>query len=376
MAGIYIHIPFCRKACTYCDFHFSTKQNYMDDMVKAICQEAVLRSNYLNQKVETVYFGGGTPSLLNADQLNKIVKTLNQNFDLAQHLEVTLEANPEDLTFEKLHSFRQTLINRLSIGVQSLNNDILRFFNRNHNADLALKSIQLAQNEGFKNINVDFIFGIPKLSLCNFFKDVQKIIALNIPHLSVYGLTVEPQTALYHQKQTKQFLPLDDEIFAEHYKKLVYFLKKHDYEAYEISNYARNQSYAQHNTNYWKHKPYLGLGPSAHSYNGHSRQVNVSNNKLYIKNLTKKKLPCQIEYLSKNQKINEYLLTALRTKWGYDNRIAKKNYGYDIFKKQPKKIENFQKQGLLKVENEMLTLTLEGKLLADTITESFFVIGN
>lgn len=318
MAGIYIHIPFCKQACSYCDFHFSTKLINKSAVLDAILKELELRKEYLsaNELVQSIYFGGGSPSLLTSDELEKLIGAIKQNFNLSSDIELTLEANPDDLSKEKLLALKVAGINRLSVGVQSFHQKDLEFMNRAHNSEQAITCIKRAQDIGFENISLDLIFGSPTTSLNMWEENLETFFSLNVPHLSAYSLTVETGTKLEHDIRKKRTTPLNDDKGFEQYEFLQKSLKSNCFEQYEVSNYCKNNKIAKHNTAYWFGKNYLGVGPSAHSYNGCSRQWNVSNNSKYV-NALKNKLPFfEQEHLSEQNRYNEYLITRLRTKWG------------------------------------------------------------
>ncbi len=317
MAGIYIHIPFCKQACSYCSFHFSTVLTRKSDMIHAILQETAQRKFYLqNQPISSIYFGGGTPSILDTKELLQLFDGLYQNFEVLEDAEITLEANPDDLSKSKLKELRQTPINRLSIGVQSFFEVDLRFMNRAHSAKEAKESILLAQDMGFHQLNMDLIFGAQTTSNQMWEENLLQFFELDIPHLSAYSLTVEENTLIANQIKKGKIKALDDEKSYWQYIRLQELIKAHGFEQYEVSNYCKNQQYAKHNTSYWQGKGYLGLGPSAHSFNKNSRQWNISNNALYIKNLKEGKEYFEVEMLSETDRYHELLIMSLRTKWG------------------------------------------------------------
>ena len=323
--GIYLHIPFCKKACHYCDFHFSTSRDLMDEMVNAISKEIILRKDYLSgEKVETIYFGGGTPSLLNKNQLELLLNTIRENFTVDENAEITLEANPDDLSAENLRMFKSAGVNRLSIGIQSFRDGDLTLMNRAHNSSQALQCVSEAKAAGFNNITIDLIYGLPGLSEDDWRKNMQTAFELDVDHLSCYSLTVEPKTALATMIKQHKVKDVDDGAASLHFKMLMKEAALHGYEHYEISNFARNGKYSRHNTSYWQRKKYLGAGPSAHSYDGDSRQWNVYNNNVYIRSIADNKVPFEREELSVKDKFNEYILTTLRTKWGIDINFVKK----------------------------------------------------
>ena len=374
MSGIYIHIPFCKKACHYCDFHFSTNLNLKKDMALAIANEIGLQKNYLKSKnIETIYFGGGTPSLLNEEEFEIIFKAIYKNFIIDIDAEITLEANPDDLSKEKLNILKKYPFNRLSIGVQSFYEPHLKFMNRAHTSSEAYSSVINAQNAGFDNITIDLIYSVPHHDHSIWENDLQKAVELNIQHISAYSLTIEPKTVFGKQLKNGKITPIDEEFSAKQFEILVEYLSENNFDQYEISNFCLPDKYARHNSNYWKRKNYLGLGPSAHSFNGETRQWNVSNNKEYINSIKNNLLPFTIEHLSTTDQINEYLLTSLRTKWGTDINEIEKISGINFYKKNQIVIENYIISDHLTLNNNIITLTQKGKLLADEITLQLYI---
>jgi oxygen-independent coproporphyrinogen-3 oxidase len=372
MAGIYIHIPFCRKACHYCNFHFSASTRYINEMVQAIGKEAVLRKQYINEPAATIYFGGGTPSLLPVSSLHYLLQQLRDNFAIIEDAEITLEANPDDIDIERLRSWRAIGINRLSIGVQSFNDADLQWMNRAHNARQALQSIVLAQRAGFDNITIDLIYGTPTLTNEQWQRNVQQAIDLNIPHLSCYALTVEPNTALHKMIENKKMPNVEEEKQSEHFELLLRWLKDAGYEHYEISNFAKPGCESRHNSSYWQGKPYLGLGPSAHSFNETSRQWNIANNALYMQSISLGKVRFESEQLTPVQQLNEYIMTSLRTQQGISlNHIATQWSEVDS-KAIVKDAKQYIMQGKVVYVNDHLQLTGSGKLLADGIAAGLF----
>jgi oxygen-independent coproporphyrinogen-3 oxidase len=372
MAGIYIHIPFCKKACYYCNFHFSTSQNSMHEMVNAICKEAALRNDYVQDDIATIYFGGGTPSLLTIEDLQFTIDKLYSLFKIKTDAEVTLEANPDDITEDKLSQWKEAGINRLSMGVQSFFDDDLQWMNRAHNAEQALKSILLAKEFGFNNITIDLIYGAPTLSDENWLSNIEKALQLNIPHLSCYALTVEPNTALQKMIVQHKKENVDAEKQSRQFEMLMEKLMAAGYEHYEISNFARPGFRSKHNSSYWQGKPYLGLGPSAHSYNKTSRQWNIANNALYIKSINENAVPFEKEELSSTQKINEYIMTSLRTIEGASLQHIKNISCEKTAAEILYDAEKYFQKDWMKNENEFLILTQRGKLFADGIAAELF----
>jgi len=374
MAGIYIHIPFCKKACHYCNFHFSTSNRLQQDFVAALLQEIELRKTYITEPVSTIYFGGGTPSILPSIDIKRILTKIAEECKVDEGIEITLEANPDDITKEKLQEWRECGINRLSIGIQSFFEEDLAWMNRAHNAHQAAHCIQLAHNAGFYNLTIDLIYGTPTLSDENWKKNVDTAIALNIPHLSCYALTVEPKTALDKLIQQNKLANVDNEKQARHFELLMTWMKDAGYEHYEISNFAKPGFRSKHNSSYWQGKPYLGLGPSAHSFNGYSRQWNIANNALYIQSISKSEVPAEEEILTKEQRLNEYIMTSLRTMEGISLYKVLEDFGEDKYRTILKTASSHLQHNHLTLENDHLITTAEGKLLADGIAADLFIL--
>ncbi len=374
MAGIYIHIPFCRKACHYCDFHFSTSLKSVDDLQKAIIKELEHERGFFeNEKIETLYFGGGTPSVLSQKQLEGIIQAVedNFNFDRKNASELTLEANPDDLSMEYLNSLKEIGIQRLSIGIQSFDDEILKFLNRSHNSKEAIKSIENAIQTGFDNLNVDFIYGIPGRVKGAIAKELSVLNNKEIQHLSMYALTIEEKTVFGHLKKKGELKEKDEDEVVSEYLEMKEILGKWGFEQYEISNFARNNSYALHNTNYWRGKKYLGIGPSAHSYDGKIRRINPANNALYIKGVNIGDLKREIEELSASNIFNEMLMTGLRTKWGVDKGKIQNSKFFPAIKVV---LQDYVNKGMILENPESYTLSENGKLLADEIASDLFVV--
>ncbi len=369
MAGIYIHIPFCKQACHYCNFHFSTSLKYKNELVDALLQEIKLRKDYLPTKeVETIYFGGGTPSLLSADEIQRIFDQLNRFYSITNDTEVTLEANPDDLLPAKIEALRQTPVNRFSIGIQSFDAEDLRFMNRAHNVEQAENCIGLAQEAGFENLTIDLIYGAPTTSHETWQRNLQKAIDFGVPHISAYCLTVEPKTALAHFVETGKAAAVDEEKAAQQFEILVETLTQSDFVHYEISNFGKIGWESKHNSSYWRGKPYLGLGPSAHSFDGkRTRQWNLAHNAQYIKAIGQGKLPSEKEVLSNSERFNEYLMTSLRTIWGCDLERVKREFGGELYGHLLEEMRLFLRKGILERKGQVLVLTQKGKFLADGV---------
>jgi oxygen-independent coproporphyrinogen III oxidase len=372
VAGIYIHIPFCKQACHYCDFHFSTNQSQRTAMCKAIAKELALQANYLQGKqISTIYWGGGTPSLLTEAELRIILDSIYQHFSVDENLEQTLEANPDDLTKEKLVLFRSLGFNRLSIGIQSFDDDMLKFFNRAHSAVEALKCVELARESGFNNISIDLIYAIPGQSADDWKKTIQTALTLEPEHISAYSLTIEEKTVFGNWNKKGKLKPAEENDAAIHFTTLMDMLEQHGYEHYEISNFCKPGFYSRHNSSYWKQTHYLGVGPSAHSYNSVSRQANISNNSLYQKSIEAGTVPAEIETLTRENKINEYIFTTLRTSWGCDLSYLNENHGYDLASNGI--LQKMKDQDWMIQLGTILYLTKKGKLLADQIASDLFI---
>ncbi len=374
MAGIYIHIPFCRRACHYCNFHFSTSLKAKNDFLQALLKEISLQKDYLQGlPVETIYFGGGTPSLLEAGELQSILSALYQQFNVQPGAELTLEANPDDITQEQLDAWRHSGINRLSIGIQSFFEADLRWMNRAHNAQQAKSSIKMSQDAGFSNLTIDLIYGTPTLTDENWDYNISEAVHAGVPHLSCYALTVEQGTALEHMIRKNKIANTDSETQARQFTHLIRRMQQEGYEHYEISNFAKPGMRSRHNSSYWSGEYYLGIGPSAHSYNGKSRQWNVANNALYIKALLRNELPFEKEELTHRQRINEYIMTSLRTMEGLDLEFVSKNFGQDVAERLLQSGSKYMHSGKLLQRDNRFQLTNEGKLFADGIAADLFM---
>lgn len=370
MAGIYIHIPFCKQACYYCNFHFSTSLHFKNELIAAIVKEIEIQKNYLsNDPIATIYFGGGTPSLLSEMETQSILETIHKYFNVIADAEISFEVNPDDISATKLKEWENLGINRLSIGVQSFFEEDLQWMNRAHSSKQAIDNLKLATHF-FENITADLIYGTPQLTNEKWKYNVFKMIELKIPHLSCYALTVEPKTNLFKKIREKQFENIDTDKQAEQFLQLMNWMEISGFEHYEISNFAKPGFHSKHNSSYWQQEKYLGIGPSAHSYNGSSRQWNVANNNQYRTAIEKGNLDFQIEELTKIQKINEYIMTSLRTKEGMNLQKLEAT----IKKQLEENAEKYIYTGKIKLENEKLILTNEGKLFADGIAADLFLV--
>jgi len=374
MSGIYIHIPFCKKACHYCNFHFSTQTKYINEFTEALLIEIDLQQKYLGGKIETLYFGGGTPSILSKEALQSIFSKIKDSFDLSQDLEFTLEANPDDLTATQAQDWLEMGVNRLSIGIQSFQPHSLAWMNRAHNIQQAHSAIVNAKTAGFSNISADLIYGTPHLSDQDLAEDLQILLNYNILHISCYALTVEEKTALYTMIQKKTLQQVDTIQQARQFELIVQTLNNAGWEHYEISNFSKPNCRSKHNSNYWNGIPYLGLGPAAHSYNIHSRQWNVANNQLYFQSIKKNTVPFEIETLDTTTRFNEYMMISLRQMEGFSLDKIKSQFGekYEAHVKIIASTFELKKQ----IQKTVLgyCLTKKAKFFADGIASDFFWI--
>lgn len=379
-AGIYFHIPFCKQACHYCDFHFVTSLKYKEEMLRYMEQELQyhLKTGFFPEHtlIESIYFGGGTPSILAPREIDRLLSLCSKWFDTSQLKEVTLEANPDDLSKEKILGFRDAGIDRLSIGVQSFFDEDLQWMNRAHRAEEAKTAICQAQDAGLENITADLIYGFPLLSDEKWEQNIATMTGLGIPHISAYSMTVESRTALGTWVRKGQEPPMDEEQSARQFELLMQRLAGKGYEHYEISNWAQPGREAVHNGNYWKGHPYLGIGPSAHSFDGNCRYWNVANNAKYMQALQQTGIPAtEKETLSTTDRFNEYVMTSLRTSWGLDLNWVKQNFGPEYWQPLLQGLRNFEKQGWINEkaqERELFVLSRSGKLLADRIASDLF----
>ena len=374
MAGVYIHFPFCKQKCHYCNFFSVASLKSKDRLLQSLLQEIDLQKHFLDGEIiDTIYFGGGTPSLLNLNEIILIIDKLTKLFPVQQGTEITLEANPDDLNLVWLKELKKTFVNRLSIGVQSFYDDDLRYLNRIHSADDALISVKNAINTGFSNLSIDLIYGIPTLTEENWIRNLETFFSLNIPHLSAYALTVESRTALDILISKNKMKPVKEETMIGHFKQLVIAMKEYGYSHYEISNFCQQEYFSRHNMSYWSGKKYLGLGPSAHSYNGISRQWNVSKISEYIQAIANQKIPAEMERLTDSQRYNEYILTSLRTMWGTNPDYITSKFGLNLSEYFLKKIKIFIDNKKVVYQHGAYCLTNEGMLFADGISSELFV---
>jgi len=343
-----------------------------EDLITCLLKEIEIQKSYLNEEiVETIYFGGGTPSFLDSLEIRRILDKVYAEFDVISNPEITLEGNPDDFTFQKLQELKQAGINRLSIGIQSFNDVDLTWMNRAHNSNQATKCVQNAQSLGFDNITIDLIYGLPEMTIEAWELNLQKAIDLDIQHISAYNLTVEKGTALHHFVKTGKSKPVNDESSAEQFKILIQTLEENGFIQYEISNFGKENYFSKHNSSYWKRKFYLGLGPSAHSFNGNTRQWNVANNAKYIKAIIAGEVPFELEKLSKNDRYNEYVLLGLRTIWGCEFDYVKSEFGEERLRNLKEQLLNYSDQ--INIGKQSFSLNQRGKAFADRIASELFV---
>lgn len=373
MAGIYVHIPYCRQKCNYCNFYSVAHTKYLDQIGAALSRELSDRNSYLeSEKVETIYFGGGTPSLLSSKDIEFIINTINKNYTVSGEAEITLEANPDDLNLQKSKEFQALGINRLSIGIQSFRQEDLKFLSRTHSETDITRCIENAFAVGFGNLSIDLIYGIPTLTQNGWEENLEKAFNFHIPHISAYALTVEQKTPLEFQIRKHKSAPVDENLTLAHYHKLTRKMQEKGYEHYEISNFCLPGNYSKHNTSYWQGKPYLGIGPSAHSFNGVSRQWNIAHLKNYIDAALQSNLRPEYETLSLDTRYNEYVMTTLRTMWGADMEEVKKRFGLKYMEYLSRASGKFiSGDQMIRIDNKLI-LKETGILFADGIAAELF----
>jgi oxygen-independent coproporphyrinogen-3 oxidase len=375
LAGIYIHIPFCKKACFYCDFHFSVSFQQKDEVVASLIKELKERKNFIGQEeVKTIYFGGGTPSVLNAGNISEILKEAYAQYTVNDNAEITFECNPDDLSKEYLKGLKECGVNRLSIGIQSLNDESLTWMNRSHNVTQALQAIDSAAALGFRDMSIDLIYGIPMLTEDEWRQTLKRALAMPINHLSAYSLTLEENTPYNKLVQQKKYKKPNDDEASRHFEILLEEIKLAGWEHYEVSNFCKAGNYSKHNTAYWQNVKYLGIGPSAHSFDGKSRHWNVRSNKEYIQKIQAGESVSESEELSTKDIVNEALLTGLRTKWGVNLAEVMEQYEYDIAATNQTQIMEWQQKDWLEMKDGVLRLRADGFLFADYIASELFVL--
>ncbi|MFB1013152.1 MAG: radical SAM family heme chaperone HemW [Bacteroidia bacterium] len=375
MAGIYIHIPFCKKACFYCDFHFSVSFQQKDEVVASLIKELKERKNFIGQEeVKTIYFGGGTPSVLSAGNISEILKEVYAQYNVNDNAEITFECNPDDLSKEYLKGLKECGVNRLSIGIQSLNDESLTWMNRSHNVTQALQAVDSAAALGFRDMTIDLIYGIPMLTEDEWRQTLKRALAMPINHLSAYSLTLEENTPYNKLVQQKKYKKPNDDDASRHFEILLEEIKLAGWEHYEVSNFCKAGNYSKHNTAYWQNVKYLGIGPSAHSFDGKSRHWNVRSNKEYIEKIQAGESVSESEELSTKDIVNETLLTGLRTKWGVNLAEVKEQYEYDVAATNQTQIMEWQQKDWLEMKDGVLRLRADGFLFADYIASELFVL--
>lgn len=374
-AGIYLHIPFCKQACHYCDFHFATSLKLKEKMVDSLCKELIdNKEMFVNETISSIYFGGGTPSLLTISDLQQLLATIRMHYRVEDNAEITLEANPDDMSIEKAQHWRQAGVNRLSIGIQSFRQEDLVWMNRAHHAEQAFESIQIAKQTGFSNITIDLIYGLPVGTSKDWEKNLEIAFDSGVQHISAYALTVEKGTPLQRLILKNKMKAPKDIIAAEQFEMMLEKMAKQNWEQYEISNFCKDQNYSKHNTSYWMQKPYLGIGPSAHSYIGKKRFWNVKNNTQYIEAINNNINCKEEEILTATDIYNELVMTGLRTKWGFNCIKAKNITGIDIYERYEKELLEYIQKGWMIEKDNQLLLTSKGKFMADGIAASLFVL--
>lgn len=372
---LYLHFPFCRRACSYCDFHFSVNHREMDEVIDAMIREMEIRKEELPDKIlDSVYFGGGTPSLMNEKQLHQFFGEIARLFQIAPNAEITLEANPDDLTKEKLKLLRETPVNRLSIGVQSFSDNHLQLMNRAHSAAMALQSIHDAADAGFTNLTIDLIYGVPGMTMEEWRSNLETAFSLPVNHLSCYHLTIEKKTVLNKMVTGGKIIPVEEDESLQQFELLMDLTEAQGFDHYEISNFARKGFYSRHNRAYWNDTPYLGIGPSAHSYTGIERRWNVSSNAAYVASLKQGELPSKGEVLTTQNHYNEYIMTGLRTSAGVDAGVILARFGETVLQDFLVQAGRWMERGELLQEGNRYYLSRRGKLLADRIAAGFFLV--
>lgn len=375
MAGIYIHIPFCKQACHYCDFHFSTNFRNVENLIEAIRKEIYMRKEFLQgDPIRTIYFGGGTPSAIPDRYIKNLVSELKSVFEVSTDAEITLEANPDDLTDEKLSAWREIGVNRLSVGVQSFYEVHLKFMNRAHTNNQAILGLKRAKAHGFDNITMDLIYGIPDMTMGQWEQNIDQFLELDLPHLSAYGLTIEPQTQFGYLESVKNLKVEQDHIYNAQLDILIQKLNQAGFEHYEISNFGKKGYHSRHNTSYWFGVKYLGLGPSAHSFDGMTRQWNVSSNMKYIRGIDLGEINEEKEILNHTDRFNEYILTRLRTQWGVNGEEIQEKFGDSNFEIFESNIEKYLNSGHVNQNGQVYFLSAKGKYMADKISSDLFLI--
>ena len=375
MSSLYIHIPYCKQKCAYCNFYFKTNQKDKNILVKSLVKEISLTKDYLkDNKLKSLYFGGGTPSLMNKECLDLIYRNIQEYYQITSETEITIECNPEDLTIEKLKDLKNIGFNRLSIGIQSFKDEDLVFMNRNHDRNQAIHSVKNAKISGFKNISIDLIFSLPNQSLKDWKENLKIAFELDIQHISSYSLTIEEKTRLKYLIDKNKLTELEEVESSNHFKLLVDECEKRGFIQYEISNFGKRDYFSTHNSNYWIGSEYLGIGPSAHSYNGKSRRWNISSNSKYIHSINNNIIPLVEEKLTNSEKFNDYIMTSLRTIWGTDLIFVKKIFGYNTYLNLNYQIQKWIISEDIYQEKNKIYLTTKGKFISDSICLDLFIV--
>lgn len=375
MAGIYIHIPFCRQKCNYCDFYSSVSRKYKPDLIDALKTEIEIQADYTGgETIETIYLGGGTPSLLTVKEISSLLEKIAKYHPVSEQAEITLEANPDDLDGNYLNNLYKTPVNRLSIGIQSFNDKELVFMNRSHNAKQAIEAIKRGKDAGFENITIDLIYGIPFSTDQSWKYSLDFALKLDVQHISAYSMTYEPNTVFSKLVKNGEILPVDESQSIQQFDSLIQTTREAGFIQYEISNFGRAGFFSQHNSNYWKQKKYLGIGPVAHSYNLVSRQWNLRGIKNYIESIKKRLIPFEKEELSKNSRFNDYVMVSLRTIWGIDLSYIENNYGKDFLSGCIKNIDVYLTNEDVEINGKIITLTNKGKYISNRIISDLMVV--
>lgn len=375
MSGIYFHIPFCKQLCHYCAFHKSISLQAKDRMLSCLKKELEKRKDYLDGKnIESIYFGGGTPSVYSPSEIQSLINEVSKHFTIEENAEITMEANPDDLTHDYLKELKETSINRLSVGIQSFHDEDLILMNRRHSGQQAYDAIKRAQDYGFDNISVDQIYGVPGLTFEKWEQNLRKVFELNIQHISSYHLMYDPNTVFSHKLKKGTLKEVDEEVSLAQYKHLIAEAKKQGFIHYEISNFSKLGLESKHNSSYWQQKKYLGLGPSAHSYNINRREWNISDNHKYMKAIEEGGNYSEFEELTFNDRFNDYVLTSLRTMWGLDLKLVKKEFGDIYFQHCLKKSDKFIKSDDVRIENKHIILTDKGVFISNDVMSDFFYL--
>lgn len=368
MAGIYIHVPFCKTRCIYCDFYTRTDMSPKYNYVLAICKEIELRKSYISDEiVDTIYFGGGTPSQLSVEDFNKIFETIYNTFEVSSDVEITMEANPDDLDISYLDSLQALPFNRLSMGVQSFNDDELKFLKRRHSSKRALDVVNTCKSLGYNNISIDLMYGLPNQTMDIWQRNLDKAISLDIQHISSYHLIYEQGTRLYRLFKMGDVKAVDEELSVEMFSLMIDKLGSAGFEHYEISNFARNGLYSRHNSSYWLGKKYLGLGPAAHSFDGENRAWNIPSISKYITAIGEHRLPLEIENLDRNTRYNDFILTGMRTMWGVDLIVLERLFGTKLKDYCMKNVQRYIDEGFVYKEANVLKLSRNGIFISDGI---------